>query len=178
MKCLFLRSRQNGAALVVGLILLLAITLLAVASMNASRLDLMMASNEQYHSRAFYAAETGIESAWRTESAFSSNADYPATMGAYTTDTLLTGDDSYKYRVTRPDNGTIEPAPAGNSGNRFGVIRFRIEAHGKSERGSRATHVQELYLEVPRTDDFEILRGSDSSSACGTTDLDSTISAC
>ena len=40
--------RQDGAALVVGLILLLVLTLLAVSGMTTASLELQMAGNEQY----------------------------------------------------------------------------------------------------------------------------------
>lgn len=56
-------SRQGGAALVIGLILLLVLTLLAVSGMNTASLELVMAGNEQYRQRAFQAADTGIEEA-------------------------------------------------------------------------------------------------------------------
>src|SRR5688572_28202445 len=58
---LILRRKQLGAALVVGLLLLLVITLLAISGMNAVSLELIMAGNEQYRQNAFQAAETGIE---------------------------------------------------------------------------------------------------------------------
>src|SRR5215470_6398859 len=56
-----LRRRQNGAALVIGLILLLVLTLLAVSGMNSASLEFVMAGNEQFRANAFAAAETGIE---------------------------------------------------------------------------------------------------------------------
>ena len=47
---------QRGAALVVGLVLLLVITMLAVTSMNTSTVQLMMAGNKQFSESAFQAA--------------------------------------------------------------------------------------------------------------------------
>ena len=55
------RSRQRGAALVIGLILLVVITLLAVVGMNIANTELASATSEQLRLRAFNAAETGIE---------------------------------------------------------------------------------------------------------------------
>jgi len=54
-------SRQRGAALVIGLILLTVITLLAVVGMNISNSELASATSEQLRLRAFQAAETGVE---------------------------------------------------------------------------------------------------------------------
>lgn len=54
-------SRQRGAALIVGLVLLAVITLLAVVGMNISNSELASANSEQIRVRAFQAAETGLE---------------------------------------------------------------------------------------------------------------------
>lgn len=57
----FQRQRQRGAALVVGLLLLVIITLLAIAGMNTASTELIMAGNEQFRNAAAQAAEAGIE---------------------------------------------------------------------------------------------------------------------
>ena len=54
---------QSGAALVVGLILLLVLTLLAISGMTTASLELQMAGNDQYQERAFQFADAGIEQA-------------------------------------------------------------------------------------------------------------------
>ena len=53
--------RQHGAALVVGLILMLVLTILGVSGMSVSIFGLTMASNAQYQQNAFQAGETGID---------------------------------------------------------------------------------------------------------------------
>src|SRR5258707_15529693 len=55
------RRHQRGAALVIGLILLLLLTLLAVSGMNSASLEFIMAGHEQYRANAFQAAEAGLE---------------------------------------------------------------------------------------------------------------------
>ncbi len=55
--------RESGAALVVGLILLLVLTLLAISGMTTASLELLMAGNAQYQERSFQAADAGIEQA-------------------------------------------------------------------------------------------------------------------
>src|ERR1041385_6487003 len=54
-------NRQRGAALVVGLLLLAVITLLAIAGMNSASVELVLAGNTQVQTKAFQAAEEGIE---------------------------------------------------------------------------------------------------------------------
>ena len=53
--------RERGAALIVGLILLLVMTVLAVATMGTANLEVVMASNTQNSQNAFQLAETGID---------------------------------------------------------------------------------------------------------------------
>lgn len=57
------RKRQQGAALIVGLMLLVVITILAVSGMNTATTELAMARNDQSYENAFQAAETGLETA-------------------------------------------------------------------------------------------------------------------
>ncbi len=57
------QKRQQGAALVVGLMLLVVITILAVSGMNTATTELAMARNNQTYENAFQAAETGLENA-------------------------------------------------------------------------------------------------------------------
>ena len=56
-------ARQSGAALIVGLVLMMVLTLLAISTMRTSTLELAMAGNAQYHEQANQLAETGIEDA-------------------------------------------------------------------------------------------------------------------
>ena len=56
-------KNQQGAALVVGLILLVVITVLAISGMNTATTELAMARNDQNYENAFQAAESGIEQA-------------------------------------------------------------------------------------------------------------------
>ena len=63
MKTMTLNNKQHGAALVVGLILLVVITVLAISGMNTATTELAMARNDQNFENAFQAAETGLENA-------------------------------------------------------------------------------------------------------------------
>ena len=56
-------ARQGGAALIVGLILLLVLTILAVSGVITSTLELRMVGNTQLQERAFQAAEVAVEDA-------------------------------------------------------------------------------------------------------------------
>lgn len=54
-------NRQCGAVLVVSLVILTVLTLIGVASMSESTLELKVASNSQQHDTAFQAAQNIIE---------------------------------------------------------------------------------------------------------------------
>mgnify|MGYP003526972516 CR=1 FL=1 len=57
------RAPERGAVLVMGILLLLTLTILAVSGLAAAVLELRMAGNVQYQERAFQAAEYAIEQA-------------------------------------------------------------------------------------------------------------------
>ena len=63
MKNIRIQKHQGGAALVVGLVLLVVVTVLAVSGMNTATTELAMARNNQNYENAFQAAETGLEQA-------------------------------------------------------------------------------------------------------------------
>ena len=55
--------RQRGAALIVGLVLMMVLTILAISTMRTSTLELAMAGNTQYQQTARQLAEAGIADA-------------------------------------------------------------------------------------------------------------------
>ena len=138
-------ERQRGAALIIGLLLLLILTLLAVAGMNTATLELQMAGNEQYQQRAFEAAETAIEQAILTGS-------YNTSVPDVRMPTPVDGtNDTYEF-VMEFDQDTGEtPVPGGgySLGTGFTAYHFNITATGRSERGARAEHVQSVYIIGP-----------------------------
>ncbi len=54
------RTQEQGAALIVGLVIMMVLTLLAISTMRTSTLELAMAGNAQFHAQAGQLAETGI----------------------------------------------------------------------------------------------------------------------
>jgi type IV pilus assembly protein PilX len=53
-------GKQSGAALVVGLVLLVVVTVLAISGMNTATTELAIARNDQNYENAFQAAESGL----------------------------------------------------------------------------------------------------------------------
>ena len=56
-----LNNRQEGAALVVSLVLLLVLTILGVSTMSTAKMEMRMAANAQFFENAFQLAETGLD---------------------------------------------------------------------------------------------------------------------
>ncbi|MDE2220315.1 MAG: pilus assembly PilX N-terminal domain-containing protein [Gammaproteobacteria bacterium] len=135
-------QRQRGAALVVGLLLLLVLTLLAVSGMNSASLEFIMAGNEQYRSNAFQAAEAGIE---QTISLGAFNPGSPA----QTLNGAPTATDSWTATVTPQLLGVPLPAIWGNSWNSFSTYHFEIASIGTSSRSATANNLQGVAVISP-----------------------------
>lgn len=137
-------NSQRGAALVVGLILLMVLTVLAISGMNTSTVELLMAGNMQFSQNAFQAAETGIEVEIAQPGPLVSAVDAvpgPVVTIPDTSDTyqLVTG--------CSPDNGKT-PAIGGSIGE-YAAYHTDIRSVGRSARGARSVHVQSHFVVGP-----------------------------
>lgn len=152
---------QSGSALIISLILLIALSVMAISSMNTATLDLLMAGNEQYRARAFSTAEAGIQKA-----IISSDFDLAGPTTPFQSSITYTnlGSDRFKYKISNESKGAIEPPPAGYSEGQYGAVYYRITATGYSERSSTAVVNQDLYEVVRNPNDI-----SYSSKVCAST---------
>jgi Tfp pilus assembly protein PilX len=78
---------QSGAALVIALIMIIVITLIALASSYTSLFEIKIAGNKRGLTDAFYAAETGINVITSNPTVSFSPAYYPTPMPPTTTST-------------------------------------------------------------------------------------------
>ena len=146
-------ASQRGAALVVGLVLLMILTLLAISGMNTSTLELQMAGNFQFSQNAFQAAEIGLQRAMSTDK-FATN------IASATPKTLITGSetdtpDTYESKITfrlREERRDRAAAAAGRPRvqhrreHGFSAYHFEAESTGRSQRGAGAVNIQDFYL--------------------------------
>jgi type IV pilus assembly protein PilX len=142
------RGRQRGAALVIGLILLLVLTILAVSGVVTSTFELRMVANQQQQERAFQAAEVAVERALASPVATTSTATTVArtqvTPGA--TDT-----EEFQYRVqpigefTPPSSAPIGAVSAGVG---LSAFHFEVTANGYAPGGAESEHTQGFYVVV------------------------------
>lgn len=142
--------KQNGAALVIGLILLVVITVLAISGMNTATTELAMARNDQNYENAFQAAETGLAAALGLGS-------FDTLAGASVTQTI-TSHESVTAQVAFEDSTPV-PDKAFSLGAGSGVAAYHFIATAQAEsrrdpgnttdRDSTAVHTQAFYVVGP-----------------------------
>lgn len=153
------RSRhESGAALIVGLVLLMVLTILAISVMRSATLGLTMAGNTQFRENAFQLAESGVAAVLHAADDgtldLSTQPDCPATPPPWTASALpwsspvsiaaLGG--RYQTRICL--DGTTVDLP-GSSIGRFRQLHYRVEARGWTEqRNAEAIHARGFYRQV------------------------------
>ena len=146
-------KQQQGAALVVGLILLVVITVLAVSGMNTATTELAMARNDQNYENAFQAAETGLEQAL-------GGGNFNTGGGALLVVHPINVHDTVTSTV-QFESSTIVPDKAFSLGSGGGVSAYHFLATATAEskrapgsttdRDSRAVHTQAFYVVGPES---------------------------
>jgi type IV pilus assembly protein PilX len=140
---------QRGAALVIGLILLLILTILAVSGMGTTATELFMAGNEQSRKNAAHAAATGIEEAIGALGAVGTTNGAVAKVGL----TPVPGADPSatwvdKYQTTTRYVGTEWGLPQ-SSVNKFVGIHYTIQSTGTSTRNASDLQTQGVLVVAP-----------------------------
>lgn len=145
-------KKQNGAALVVGLILLVVVTVLAISGMNTATTELAMARNDQNYENAFQAAETGLEQAI-AQGQFN-------TLASTTLNQNINANDLVNAQITY-ENSTLVPDKAFSLGVGSGISAYHFiatataeskregTAGGSTDRDASATHTQAFYVVGP-----------------------------
>ena len=152
MQTLMQYDKQSGAALVVGLVLLVVITILAISGINTATTELAMARNHQYYENAFQAAETGLERAL-SQGSFSTLGSDPVTL-------MINANDSVTIQIQFEDS-TLVPDAAFSLGVGSGVAAYHFLASAQAEsrrdigsvtdRDSTAAHTQAFYVVGPES---------------------------
>ncbi len=143
-------QKQDGAALVVGLILLVVITVLAISGMNTATTELAIARNNQNYENAFQAAETGLETAL-SQGSFNTLANTNLV-------TNINAHDSVTSVIVFEDS-TLVPDRAFSLGVGSGVAAYHFNAiataaskrdtGGTTDRDASAVHSQSFYVVGP-----------------------------
>ncbi|MGB5591475.1 MAG: PilX N-terminal domain-containing pilus assembly protein [Gammaproteobacteria bacterium] len=142
--------RQSGAALVVGLVLLLVLTILAVATMNTASLEVTMASNNQNGQSAFQMAETGIDVNLAT--ADNNRALLVAVTGApqwCLGQTAVANVGTYEGCHVFTNDVTALVGSSVGVGTGLAAYHFDSFGAGTSFRGAQSNHTQSFYVPGP-----------------------------
>lgn len=146
--------RQQGAALIIGLILLVVITVLAVSGMNTATTELAMARNDQFAENAFQAAETGLETALAQGS-----FDEVMVLPQYQSPS---GHEIVDARIDYEMTSNVVPDKAFSIGSSVGAVHFIATSEATSardpgnetDRDATATHTQAFYVIGPASATF------------------------
>jgi type IV pilus assembly protein PilX len=136
------RTNQRGAALVIGLLLLMVLTLLALTGMTTATTELVMAGNEQYRKNAAHAASAGIEEAIaRIDSVPTSLVATPTLVAPTAVESSTTDLYRTQSRYVGKESGLPQ-----SSADKFVGLHYVIESTGTSSRNARDTQVQGLFV--------------------------------
>lgn len=152
MKQITLQKNQEGAALVVGLVLLVVVTVLAVSGMNTATTELAMARNDQNYENAFQAAETGLEQAL-AQGRFNTLSNVNFVLNINTNDSV--------NATIQFEDSTLVPDRAFSLGVGSGISAYHFiatataeskregVAGGITDRDASAVHTQAFYIVGP-----------------------------
>jgi len=143
------RNHQQGAVLIVGLLLLVVITVLAVSGMHTATTELAMARNDQTYENAFQAAETGLENAL-SRAPFSASGPPVVVTPTPTSYEVVTATIQF-------EDSTLVPDKAFSLGTGSGISAYHFNATSQAEyvisvgndRNASAVHTQAFYVVGP-----------------------------
>jgi len=155
--------RQSGAALALSLMMMAVLTLISVASMNTTLLEMLMAGNMQFQINALVNAENTLLTAERVaqtlplQTSYSTAGEYnmavdgekdPITMSWSGSDSIAATDANNRYMLEHGGAQTI----AGNSvawgqkSTGVTVKVVRVTAHSEGTKGT-VRMVQSIYVQ-------------------------------
>ena len=146
-------KKPDGAALIVGLILLVVITVLAISGMNTATTELAMARNDQNYENAFQAAETGLAAAL-------GSGTFDTLVNATLTPTIGSGGghETVSTQIQFEDSTPV-PDKAFSLGAGSGIAAYHFIATAQAasmrdpgnptDRDSSAVHTQAFYVVGP-----------------------------
>ncbi len=152
MNVLSQRNKQHGAALVVGLLLLVVITVLAISGMNTATTELAMARNDQTSENVFQAAERGLETAL-AQGRFDTLATTTLPQ-YYGYNDKVDAEIEYEDSTLVPDRAFSLGVGSGIAAYHFlatSVAVYEMDPGNTTDRDAQATHTQAFYVVGPES---------------------------
>ena len=143
-------NKQQGAALVVGLMLLVVITVLAISGMNTATTELALARNDQAYENAFQAAENGLATALSQGQFQTTSAT--ALAQTPTSNQSIATTIQFEDSTVVPDRAFSLGVGSGIAAYHFNATsqaQFRRDPGNTTDRDSTATHTQAFYIVGP-----------------------------
>jgi type IV pilus assembly protein PilX len=151
-------NQQSGMALIISLIILISMTILGVASMQATRTEVSMAGNQREAGLSFNATEAGLSAAERyIEDSISKTAYNDPAIGLYdrletdpeTTLPFVTEQPRFiiKYLGDRSQNEVAAVNIGGYGSSQPGktVSNFRVTSRGVGQTANSFRFIQSYY---------------------------------
>ena len=138
------RHKQSGAALFIGLVILVVIAIIGVSGVRSVVMEKNMASNNQYRMLVFQAAETAIEGTLADNTAFVAAINTP-TSGTWPTRSYSVTHTSNQFTVSSDAEIQVgaPTVPIGYSIGEFVSYPFTITGDGAiASINASDTHVQ------------------------------------
>lgn len=133
-----MQTSQRGAALIIGLLLLLVLTVFAVSGMSRATLELALSGNTQFSENAFQAAESAIEAELVAG---------PPAVGVIRVTPFSFGEATDATSTVAFDATRL--APPGYSLTEYQSDHYRIQATGTSGKDASTTNEQGFYVVIP-----------------------------
>lgn len=144
-------QKQEGAILVISLILLMIVTLVAMSTINTTQLEEKMASNLQVSNQVFQAAEAALEEgvdagAYLNVVRISGAAG--ATIAVTNNDARISSDYSASFKeMSIPVGDDAASIDLGAGGATVSYYNFDVAATASiANTGASASHVQGIYM--------------------------------
>ena len=146
-------ARERGVALIVGLLMLIVLTVLAVSGMSTATMELAMAGNNQHSNRAFEAASSVLESELHRTDITPLTA--PGKLPAVAANQGRVYNDAKGNAIATANARTSYLATTGTPGwqlgmtHAFSAYRFEATADGTSAKGATTNQLQGYYVIGP-----------------------------
>ena len=144
------QKRQRCAALIVGLLLLVVITILAVSGMSTATTELAMARNDQTNENVFQSAEKGLETAL-AQGVFSTSIPITVTPTT-TTNEFVSATIDFEGTTMVPDKAFSLGAGSGVAAYHFlatSQAEYQFSPGNVTDRDASAAHTQSFYVIGP-----------------------------
>lgn len=136
-------NSQSGAVLIVALVLLTVVTMIGIAAISTSRMEMTMATNVQETHRAFEAAEIGLMRSYNDSSGLNLHTDQTQDVDDITAYTATADATASFSQWTKPPRGS------GYSASSFQAAHFDVESDSTTASGASVVLHAGVYQIAP-----------------------------